>query len=232
MKELEIIITDGIATDDLNKIKIENKKIEEIIKSCNALNINEHHITKCDLINIKAFSCIYNMELKKQDNNFILKQKNGDIWKIEKSFQYKPFVKSNIYYRYYFPVEKKTIIDGQKTTIKINNYKEIMIGTGEQLAYDNKIQKYYFNHSEIGKCYFNYNVLVRNSNINSYAIIAVNIFNNKTINISHFIEDMINYNSYNFRKNTLSYVQLYNKNIDVQIYNYFQNIINKLNINK
>lgn len=221
-------ISDGIGNSELKQIKEYNQKMIDTLQGCTFLN-NYPDITGKDIINLRAFARIFDMELKIVNKREVILKRNGDVWKINKSFQYKPFLKSNIYYRYYDKKEHKTIIDGQKAIVEENTYKEVVIPKGEQLAFDNKIQKYYYHHSELGNCYFNTNVLVRNGNISSYALIATNIFTNKFVNVSHFISDMLVYDLLQSRIAILDNMQHFLEK-EVQIYYYFNAIIKRLRI--
>lgn len=225
---ITIGITDGIGNTELKQIKEYNNKMKDTLIGCTFIN-NHPDLTGKDIINLRAFARIFNMELKLVNKQDVILKSKGDVWKISKSFQYKPFVKSNIYYRYYDKKTHKTIIDGEKTIIEENSYKEVVIPKGEQLAFDNKVQKYYYCHKELGKCYFNTNVLVRNGNISSYALIATNIFTNKFVNVSHFISDMLVYDLLQPRIAVLDNLQHFLEK-DVQIYYYFNKIIKRLRI--
>ena len=225
---ISVGITDGIGNSELKQIKEYNQKMKDTLIGCTMLN-NHPDLTGKDIINLRAFARIFNMELTIVNKREVILKKNGDVWKINKSFQYKPFLKSNIYYRYYDKKQHHTIIDGEKTVVEENNYKEVVIPKGEQLSFDNKIQKYYYHHSELGNCYFNTNVLVRNGNISSYALIATNIFTNKFVNVSHFISDMMVYDLLQSRMAVLSNMEHFLEK-EVQIYKYFNAIIRRLRI--
>lgn len=225
---ITIGITDGIGNTELKQIKEYNAKMKDTLIGCTMLN-NHPDLTGKDIINLRAFARIFNMELKLINKGDVILKSKGDVWKINKSFQYKPFIKSNIYYRYYAKQIHHTIIEGKKVEQESDTYKEIVIPKGEQLAFDNKVQKYYYCHKELGKCYFNTNVLIRNSNINSYSLIATNIFTNKFVNITHFICDMLQYELLLARKAVLRPTEAFLEK-DVQIYRYFISIIKRLRI--
>ena len=225
---ISVGITDGIGNSELKKIKEYNQKMIDTLIGCTFLN-NHPDLTGKDIINLRAFARIFDMELKIVNKKDVILKRNGDVWKINKSFQYKPFLKSNIYYRYYDKKEHKTIIDGEKKVVEENTYKEIVVHKGEQLAFDNKIQKYYYHHSELGNCYFNTNVLVRNGNISTYALIATNIFTNKFVNVSHFISDMMVYDLLQSRMAILGNMEHFLEK-EVQIYKYFNSVIRRLRI--
>jgi len=225
---ITIGITDGIGNTELKQMKQYNAKIKDTLIGCTMLN-NHPDLTGKDIINLRAFARIFNMELKLVNKQEVVLKSKGDVWKINKSFQYKPFVKSNIYYRYYAKQIHHTIIEGKKVEQESDTYKEIVIPKGEQLSFDNKVQKYYYIHKDLGNCYFNTNVLVRNGNINTYALIATNIFTNKFVNVSHFICDMLQYELLLARKAILRPTEAFLEK-EVQIYRYFLSIIKRLRI--
>lgn len=225
---ITIGITDGIGNTELKQIKEYNAKMKDTLIGCTMLN-NHPDLTGKDIINLRAFARIFNMELKLVNKRDVILKSKGDVWKINKSFQYKPFIKSNIYYRYYAKQIHHTIIEGKKVEQESDTYKEIVIPKGEQLAFDNKVQKYYYIHKDLGKCYFNTNVLVRNGNISTYALIATNIFTNKFVNVSHFICDMLQYDLLQPRIAVLENLQHFLEK-EVQIYYYFNAIIRRIRI--
>lgn len=219
-------VTDGMGNSQLNEIKKYNNNIKQIIEGCTVVN-NEPDYTSKDIINLRAFARIFDAQLNIVNKEKINIKKGSEIWMVEKTFQFKPFVRSNIYYRYRFKKPHNTIVNGTKIKYDVNDFTDFMIQRGEQLAFDNNVEKYYYKHPIYGNCYMGTNVLKNNGNITMYALTCTNIFTGKCINISHFISDITSYELEIERKRVLTNKQtLYST--ENKIYYYFKRIIEKI----
>lgn len=219
-----------------NEILCFNRNIIELLIGCSMIN-NNPKITARDIINIRAFAKIYDLELIFSNNkeNLQLKKvtiksgvKHTETWFIEKTMQFKPFVKSTIYYRYRIKNNHKTRLNGEVKIIETNDFVDILIPRGTQLAFDNKAQKYYYKHKKYGNMYMSTDVLNKNESIGIYAITAKNI-QGKCINISHFIFDLLQYESEMARREVLRGSEIF-YGTEHKIYCYFKRIIDKIHI--
>ena len=173
-----------------------NKKNKQIIDKLNGLQPidNNPFITSKDVNALRVFASFTGMTLfVKNKTECYLKDSQNRYWFVEKSFQYKPFVRRTIYYRWIEKVVKTTREGGKKVEKEVENTDLIPINRGEQLSYNNKVRKHYYKYGN-KTLFLSTEQLIKNNNCSIYALVVKDV-NDKAINISHFLWELAEYES-------------------------------------
>lgn len=173
-----------------------NKKNKQIIDKLNGLQPidNNPFITSKDVNALRVFASFTGMTLfVKNKTECYLKDSQNRYWFVEKSFQYKPFVRRTIYYRWIEKVVKTTREGGKKVEKEVENTDLIPINKGEQLSYNNKVRKHYYKYGN-KTLFLSTEQLIKNNNCSIYALVIKDV-NDKAINISHFLWELAEYES-------------------------------------
>lgn len=164
---------------ELSEINKKNKQIMEKLKGLQPID-NNPFITSKDVNALRVFASFTGMTLViKNKSELYLKDSQNRYWFVEKSFQYKPFVRRTIYYRW---VEKE-----------VENTDLIPINKGEQLSYNNKVRKHYYKYGN-KTLFLSTDQLIKNNNCSIYALVVKDV-NGKAINVSHFLWELAEYES-------------------------------------
>ncbi len=211
-EEKMVNITFHCCNDEREFYKRETKRILSYFSTAfNEANVEKNY-TKKDINNLRCFCIYFGLEfsLNKDKTAAYITDKKGDKWLLEKTFQYKPFLLNTLYYRYYTTKKRVTRRNGEKVVIENKEWTDIFVPKGTQLQYSNQLQKYYFVDEKFGNCYCDINVLSHNQSINIYALTMRNITSSKkTVNISHFINAILDYKSLNRRRKVLNGIELF-----------------------
>lgn len=173
-----------------------NKKNKQIIDKLNGLQPidNNPFITSKDVNALRVFASFTGMTLfVKNKTECYLKDSQNRYWFVEKSFQYKPFVRRTIYYRWIEKVVKTTREGGKKVEKEVENIDLIPINKGEQLSYNNKVGKHYYKYGN-KTLFLSTEQLIKNNNCSIYALVVKDV-NGKAINVSHFLWELAEYES-------------------------------------
>lgn len=173
-----------------------NKKNKQIIDKLNGLQPidNNPFITSKDVNALRVFASFTGMTLfVKNKTECYLKDSQNRYWFVEKSFQYKPFVRRTIYYRWIEKVVKTTREGGKKVEKEVENTDLIPINKGEKLSYNNKVGKHYYKYGN-KTLFLSTEQLIKNNNCSIYALVVKDV-NGKAINVSHFLWELAEYES-------------------------------------
>ena len=224
-KNFSISLQTSKTDRELEEINKKNKKIIQKLDGLSVLD-NNPFITSKDIYSFKVFAHFMGMTLYvKNKTECYLKDNKNNYWFVEKSFQYKPFVRRSIYYRWINRTVKTTREKGKKINKEFVSTDLIIIPKGEQLGYNNKLNKYYYKNN--GKMLFlSTEQLIKNNNCSVYSLIIKNI-NGKTINVSHFLWELSEYESLIQRHSVLKGKDLLLGKIE-SINKYFEFVINNI----
>ena len=155
---------------------------------------NNPFITSRDVNALRVFASFTGMTLfVKNKTECYLKDSQNRYWFVEKSFQYKPFVRRTIFYRWIEKVVKTTREGGKKVEKEVENTDLIPINKGEQLSYNNKVRKHYYKYGN-KTLFLSTEQLIKNNNCSIYALVVKDV-NGKAINVSHFLWELAEYES-------------------------------------
>lgn len=178
---------------ELREINKKNEKIAEKLKGLQPID-NNPFITSKDVNALRVFASFTGMTLfVKNKTECYLKDSQNRYWFVEKSFQYKPFVRRTIYYRWIEKVVKTTREGGKKVEKEVENTDLIPINKGEQLSYNNKVRKHYYKYGN-KTLFLSTEQLIKNNNCSIYALVVKDV-NGKAINVSHFLWELAEYES-------------------------------------
>lgn len=178
---------------ELSEINKKNKQIIEKLKGLQTID-NNPFITSKDVNALRVFASFTGMTLfVKNKLELYLKDSQNRYWFVEKSFQYKPFVRRTIYYRWIEKLVKTTREDGKKVEKEVENTVLIPINRGEQLSYNNKLHKHYYKYGN-KILFLSTNQLIKNNNCSIYALVIKDL-DGKAINVSHFLWELAEYES-------------------------------------
>lgn len=178
---------------ELSEINKKNKQIINKLKGLKSID-NNPFITSSDVNALRVFASFTGMTLfVKNKTECYLKDSQNRYWFVEKSFQYKPFVRRTIYYRWIEKVVKTTREGGKKVEKEVENTDLIPINKGEQLSYNNKVRKHYYKYGN-KTLFLSTEQLIKNNNCSIYALVIKDV-NGKAINVSHFLWELAEYES-------------------------------------
>lgn len=178
---------------ELSEINKKNKQIINKLKGLKSID-NNPFITSSDVNALRVFASFTGMTLfVKNKTECYLKDSQNRYWFVEKSFQYKPFVRRTIYYRWIEKVVKTTREGGKKVEKEVENTDLIPINKGEQLSYNNKVRKHYYKYGN-KTLFLSTEQLIKNNNCSIYALVVKDV-NGKAINVSHFLWELAEYES-------------------------------------
>ena len=205
-----------------------NKKNKQIIDKLNGLQPidNNPFITSKDVNALRVFASFTGMTLfVKNKTECYLKDSQNRYWFVEKSFQYKPFVRRTIYYRWIEKVVKTTREGGKKVEKEVENTDLIPINKGERLSYNNKVRKHYYKYGN-KTLFLSTEQLIKNNNCSIYALVVKDV-NGKAINVSHFLWELAEYESLIQRHTILKGKDLLLGKVE-SINRYFDVVINNI----
>ena len=178
---------------ELSEINKKNKKIIDKLNGLHPID-NNPFITSKDVNALRVFASFTGMTLfVKNKTECYLKDSQNRYWFVEKSFQYKPFVRRTIYYRWVEKSVKTTREGGKKVEKEVENTDLIPINKGEQLSYNNKVRKHYYKYGN-KTLFLSTEQLIKNNNCSIYALVVKDV-NGKAINVSHFLWELTEYES-------------------------------------
>lgn len=178
---------------ELSEINKKNKQITDKLKGLQTID-NSPFITSRDVNALRVFASFTGMTLfVKNKTECYLKDSQNRYWFVEKSFQYKPFVRRTIFYRWIEKVVKTTREGGKKVEKEVENTDLIPIYRGEQLSYNNKVRKHYYKYGN-KTLFLSTEQLIKNNNCSIYALVVKDV-NGKAINVSHFLWELAEYES-------------------------------------
>ncbi len=178
---------------ELSEINKTNKKIIDKLNGLQTID-NNPFITSKDVNALRVFASFTGMTLfVKNKTECYLKDSQNRYWFVEKSFQYKPFVRRTIFYRWIEKVVKTTREGGKKVEKEVENTDLIPINRGEQLSYNNKVGKHYYKYGN-KTLFLSTEQLIKNNNCSIYALVVKDV-NGKAINVSHFLWELAEYES-------------------------------------
>lgn len=178
---------------ELSEINKKNKQITDKLKGLQTID-NNPFITSRDVNALRVFASFTGMTLfVKNKTECYLKDSQNRYWFVEKSFQYKPFVRRTIFYRWIEKVVKTTREGGKKVEKEVENTDLIPIYRGEQLSYNNKVRKHYYKYGN-KTLFLSTEQLIKNNNCSIYALVVKDV-NGKAINVSHFLWELAEYES-------------------------------------
>ncbi|MFA5542134.1 MAG: hypothetical protein WDA47_00030 [Bacilli bacterium] len=178
---------------ELSEINKKNKQITDKLKGLQTID-NNPFITSRDVNALRVFASFTGMTLfVKNKTECYLKDSQNRYWFVEKSFQYKPFVRRTIFYRWIEKVVKTTREGGKKVEKEVENTDLIPINKGEQLSYNNKVRKHYYKYGN-KTLFLSTEQLIKNNNCSIYALVVKDV-NGKAINVSHFLWELAEYES-------------------------------------
>lgn len=178
---------------ELSEINKKNKQITDKLKGLQTID-NNPFITSSDVNALRVFASFTGMTLfVKNKTECYLKDSQNRYWFVEKSFQYKPFVRRTIYYRWIEKVVKTTREGGKKVEKEVENTDLIPINKGERLSYNNKVRKHYYKYGN-KTLFLSTEQLIKNNNCSIYALVVKDV-NGKAINVSHFLWELAEYES-------------------------------------
>lgn len=178
---------------ELSEINKKNKQIIDKLKGLQSID-NNPFITSRDVNALRVFASFTGMTLfVKNKTECYLKDSQNRYWFVEKSFQYKPFVRRTIFYRWIEKVVKTTREGGKKVEKEVENTDLIPINRGEQLSYNNKVRKHYYKYGN-KTLFLSTEQLIKNNNCSIYALVVKDV-NGKAINVSHFLWELAEYES-------------------------------------
>lgn len=192
-KNFSISLITSKSDKELVSINKKNKQIIENLKGLQPID-NNPFITSKDVNALRVFASFTGMTLViKNKSELYLKDSQNRYWFVEKSFQYKPFVRRTIYYRWIEKVVKTTREGGKKVEKEVENTDLIPINKGEQLSYNNKVRKHYYKYGN-KTLFLSTEQLIKNNNCSIYALVVKDV-NGKAINVSHFLWELAEYES-------------------------------------
>jgi len=119
---------------ELSEINKKNKQITDKLKGLHPID-NNPFITSKDVNALRVFASFTGMTLfVKNKTECYLKDSQNRYWFVEKSFQYKPFVRRTIYYRWIEKVVKTTREGGKKVEKEVESTDLIPINKGEAIV--------------------------------------------------------------------------------------------------